>query len=110
MRAEMEQVGTTDGAEWLLGDGEVALDANAAEDVAAGRDGPGLLHAIGRLRAYVDLADGACRVEGVVLRVLIVSGDRGLDGRLEFLHGAGGAGMWRKIRRAGRTGGELLRL
>lgn len=95
----MEQVVPADGAQRLVGDGEVALDAHAAEYMAAGRYGPVLPDTVGGLGSYVDLADGAGRVEGVAVGVLVVAGDRGFDGRLQFHglhHDAGETGLGRE--------------
>lgn len=73
----MEQVGAAHGAGWLLCDGEIALDAGVAKNVAARRDGVALADALGRLGANVDLADGA----GWVGTVGVVGHGGVLEGR-----------------------------
>lgn len=76
----MEQVGAADGAQRLVGYGKVALDAHVAKDMTAGGDGPALPDAVRGFGAHVDLADCTGRVDVVEVGMVLVAGDRGLDG------------------------------
>lgn len=63
VRTVVEKVGTADGALRFLGDGQVGLDANTAKDMTARCHSVAFFDTVGRLLAYLHLADSALWVE-----------------------------------------------
>ena len=103
----MEKVGPADRTQGLVGYGKIAFDAHVAKDMAAGGDGPALLDAVRGLDADIDLADCTGRVDVVEIKMIIImAGDRSLDGRLQ-LHGLHDAPAERT--EGGRAAGEIVK-
>lgn len=101
--AGVVQVGPAHGAQRFVGgDGEVLLDADAAEDVAAGGDSVALADALGGLGADVDLADGAGGVDGRTWQICVLvvthGGGLGLDRGLGHPQG-----LWHRGGRAAKV-------